>query len=311
MMSELSRRTFFSVIGAAALSSVKAARGSAQPQGAERQRDSAKPQGAERKRDSAKPQVLKFGVCTSDIARAVKYGFDYIEPAAADIAGMSEDKFRQYADEVLSSPIRCDAFNSFIRQPELVVLGNAVPTAALKDYMEACLIRCRKLGASIVVWGSGGSRKVPDGFSRERARQQIAEFLQVAGDIARRYEIVIAIEPLRRQESNILNSGAESLEMVRMVKHPNVRMIIDYYHLRQENEDPRIVETAQQEIVHLHFANPMGRIWPHDLSEDTYYEPFFRYLKNVGYAGRISIEGRGSFDADAVRSLAFFRQALL
>jgi sugar phosphate isomerase/epimerase len=254
---------------------------------------------------------LKLGVCASDIAGAVKYGFDYIEPAAADIAGMSEDRFRQYADEVLSSPIRCEAFNSFIRRQELVVLGNVVPTAALKDYMEACLTRCRKLGASIVVWGSAGSRKVPDGFSRERARQQIAEFLQVAGDIARRYEIVIAIEPLRRQESNILNSGAESLEMVRMVKHPNVRMIIDYYHLREENEDPRIVETAQHEIAHLHFANPMGRVWPHDLSEDTYYEPFFRYLKNVGYAGRISIEGRGSFDADAVRSLAFFRQALL
>jgi D-psicose/D-tagatose/L-ribulose 3-epimerase len=312
MMSELSRRTFLtSVVGALCQRPGRSQTAPTVAANAERKRGSAQPQGAERKRDSAKPQVLKFGVCTSDIAGAVKYGFDYIEPAAADIAGMSEDKFRQYADEVLSSPIRCDAFNSFIRQPELVVLGNAVPTAALKDYMESCLTRCRKLGASIVVWGSAGSRKVPDGFSPERARQQIAEFLQVAGDIARRYEIVIAIEPLRRQESNILNSGAESLEMVRMVKHPNVRMIIDYYHLREENEDPRIVETAQYELVHLHFANPMGRVWPHDLSEDTYYEPFFRYLKNVGYAGRISIEGRGSFDADAVRSLAFFRQALL
>ena len=217
MMSEVSRRTFLSAIGAVALSSLKAARASSQP------------------------SVLKLGVCTSDITGAVKYGFDYIEPAAADIAGMSEDKFKQYADEVLSSQIRCEAFNSFIRRPELVVLGNAVPTAALKDYMEACLARCRKLGASIVVWGSAGSRKVPEGFSRERARQQIAEFLRVAGDIARRYEILIAIEPLRRQESNILNSGAESLEMVRMVKHPSVRMIIDYYHLREEDEDPSIV----------------------------------------------------------------------
>src|SRR4030095_10364371 len=285
MMSEVSRRTFLSAIGAVALSSLEAARGSSQP------------------------SALKLGVCTSDITGAVKYGFDYIEPAAADIAGMSEDKFKQYADEVLSSPIRCEAFNSFIRRPELVVLGNAVPTAALKDYMEACLARCRKLGASIVVWGSAGSRKVPDGFSRERARPQIAEFLRVAGDIARRYEIVIAIEPLRRQESNILNSGAESLEMVRLVKHPNVRMIIDYYHLREENEDPRIVETAQPEIVHLHFANPMGRLWPHDLSEDAYYESFFRHLKNVGYTGRISIEGRGSFDADAAQSLSFFHKA--
>ena len=151
----------------------------------------------------------------------------------------------------------------------MVVLGNDVPTAALKDYMDACLARCRTLGASIVVWGSAGSRKVPEGFSRDRAREQIAVFLQMAGDVARRHEIVIAIEPLRRQESNILNTGAESLEMVRLVKHPNVRMIIDYYHLREENEDARIVETAQREIVHFHFANPQGRVWPHELSEDS------------------------------------------
>src|SRR5262249_40174133 len=148
-------------------------------------------------------------------------------------------------------------------------------------------------------------------FSRERARQQIAEFLSRAGDIAHRYEIVIAIEPLRKQESNILNSGAESLEMVRMVKHPNVRMIIDYYHLREENENPRIVETAKSEIVHLHFANPAGRIWPRDLGEDQNYESFFRYLKNVAYTGRISIEGKGSFEQDAERSLAFFKRALM
>ena len=132
MMSELPRRTFLTAIAVGALYERPG-------------------------RSQTAPTVaakLKLGVCTSDIAGAVKYGFDYIEPAAADIAGMSEDKFRQYSDEVLSSSIRCEAFNSFIRQPELVVLGNAVPTAALKDYMEACLTRCRKLGASIVVWGS-------------------------------------------------------------------------------------------------------------------------------------------------------------
>ncbi len=289
-MSKLSRRTFLSALVPAA--------GALYP----RLRRSQTVPAAGRK--------LKLGVCTNDIAGAVKYNFDYIEPSAAEIAAMTEDQFRQYAAQVLSSPIRCEAFNGFIRRPELVVLGNAVPMEALKDYMEGCLSRCRKLGASIMVWGSAGSRKVPDGFPRERARRQIAEFLQIAGDIARRYEIVVAIEPLRRQESNILNSGAESLEMVRMVQHPNVRMIVDYYHMREENEDSRIVETAQREIVHLHFANPAGRVWPHDLNEDAQYESFFRYLKNIRYTGRISIEGRGSFDADADRSHAFFKQAL-
>jgi sugar phosphate isomerase/epimerase len=132
----------------------------------------------------------------------------------------------------------------------------------------------------------------------------------MAGDIARRHEITIAIEPLRRKESNILNTGDETLEMVRTVKHPNVRMIIDYFHLREENEDPRILEVAQREIVHLHFANPHGRVWPRDLREDDHYTAFFGYLKKTDYSGGISIEGRGSLETDGAAGRAFFREAL-
>jgi sugar phosphate isomerase/epimerase len=277
----MDRRTFFAAIGCSALTGVW-----------------------------SKTASLKVGVCTRDVAGAVKYGFDYIEPAAADIAAMSEEDFQRYSDQVLSSPIRCESFNSLIRRPELKVVGDNVPASALSDYVDACLSRCRKLGASIVVWGSAGSRQVPDGFSRERAKQQIAEFLQMAGGIAGRHRIVIAIEPLRRQESNILNTGAEAVEMVHRVNNPNVRTMIDYFHLRQENEDPGILETAAHEIVHLHFANSRGRVWPHDLSEDDGYAPFFSRLKESGYSQRISIEGSGSFDADGARSRSFFRNAL-
>jgi len=239
----------------------------------------------------------------------VKYGFDYIEPAAAEIAAMSEDQFRAFSDTVFASSIRCYAFNSFIRRTDLKVVGPEVPTAALKDYLEVCLPRCRHLGAAVVVWGSAGSRNVPENFSRERAKDQIAEFLKMAGDIAKRSNIVIAIEPLRRQESNVLNTGAEALAMVHKVKHSHVKMIIDYYHLREENEDLRILEVAKHEIVHFHFANPHGRRWPSALSEDEHYEAFFHYLKKSGYSGGISIEGQGSFEKDGAASREFFRQA--
>ena len=253
---------------------------------------------------------VKVGVCTHDVANAAKYGFDYIEPAAAEIAAMSDEDFRDFADEVLASPLRCRAFNSLIRRPDLKVVGEDVSLSALKDYLEPCLARCRRLGASTVVWGSAGSRNVPEGFSRDHAWRQIADFLRMAGEVGRRNNLAVAIEPLRHQESNILNTGAEALKMVRTVKHPNVRMIIDYYHLREENEDPRILEIARKEIVHLHFANPHGRRWPKELTEDDHYIAFFRTLKKIGYSGGISVEGKGNFDADGASTSAFFRQAL-
>jgi D-psicose/D-tagatose/L-ribulose 3-epimerase len=249
-------------------------------------------------------------VCTRDIGAAAKYGFDYVEPAAAEIAAMSESEFRAYAGLVLASPLRCRALNSFIRRPELKVVGAEVSLSAVQEYLELCMPRCRQLGASVVVWGSAGSRNVPEGFSRDRARDQVAEFLHMAGDVARRSNIVIAIEPLRRAESNIFNNGAEALAMVRRVKHKHVRMIIDYYHLRVENEDPRILEVAKHEIVHLHFANPNGRLWPRALEEDDHYAAFFRTLKKIGYAGGISIEGQGSFEKDGTASREFFRQTI-
>src|SRR5689334_1434135 len=168
-------------------------------------------------------ESIKIGVCTRDGASAAKFGFDYIEPAAAEIAAMSEDEFRDYSEDVRSLSIGCRAFNSLIRRPDLKVVGNEVSLSAVRDYLEPCLARCKHLGASIVVWGSAGSRNVPEGFSRRRANEQIAEFLRMAGDIGRNHELVVAIEPLRHQESNILNTGAEALEMVRTVKNSNVR----------------------------------------------------------------------------------------
>ena len=253
---------------------------------------------------------ISIGVCTRDVEGAKKYGFDYIEPAAADIAAMSDADFQQFSEEVLVLPLRCRALNSLIRRPDLKVVGDDVSLTAIADYLEPCFARCHLLGASIVVWGSAGSRNVPEGASRQHAELQIIEFLRMAGDIARKHNLVVAIEPLRHQESNILNTGAEALRMVRRVKHPQVRVILDYYHMREENEDPRIIESAGKEIVHFHFANPHGRLWPRDLSEDDHYTAFFRSLKKTGYSGGISVEGKGSFENDGNATRDFFRQAL-
>ena len=104
---------------------------------------------------------VEFGVCTvpAAFAKVVQYGFDYIEPAAADIAAMSEAAFGDYKRQILASPIRCECFNSFIR--ELRVDGDDVNSDALRNYMDLALTRCRELGGKIVVWGSAGSRNVP------------------------------------------------------------------------------------------------------------------------------------------------------
>jgi sugar phosphate isomerase/epimerase len=258
----------------------------------------------------AKVGQVEIGVCgaVDDFEKAEQFGFDYFEPGVAAVAALSEPAFADFAKRVSKSRLRCECFNSFIRA--LTVVGPSVDNDALKAYMNGALDRCRTLGATIVVWGSASSRNVPEGFSRDRAWQQIVQFLRMAGPIAQARNIVVAIEPLRKQESNIINTGAEAFRLVREVDHPNVKMIIDYYHLQQEDEDPQILEQARDAIVHLHFANPDGRIWPKDPAEDPGYAPFFAMVKKTGFRGGLSIEGKGTFEGDAAASLAFFRKEL-
>jgi D-psicose/D-tagatose/L-ribulose 3-epimerase len=258
----------------------------------------------------SKPGDVAIGVCagTEDLSKAERWGFDYLEPPAATIAALSAAEFEKVRQQVLASRLRCRSFNSLIRTMQVV--GPEANPDAVSRYLDSALERCRQLGASVVVWGSASSRNIPPGRSREQTWQEIRQFLRRAGDIAKSHGLVIGIEPLRKQESNIINTGSEALRLLDEVKHPNVKMIIDYYHLRMENEDPEILLRAREDVVHLHFANPNGRRWPRSADEDPEYGRFFQLLKQIGYTGGLSIEARGTFEEDAAASLAFLRGQL-
>ncbi|HLK50350.1 MAG TPA: sugar phosphate isomerase/epimerase family protein [Bryobacteraceae bacterium] len=258
----------------------------------------------------SKTATVQIGVCagTGDLGKAERWGFDYLEPAAAAIAALSDPEFERVRRQVQDSRLRCRAFNSLIRT--MPVVGPDANLDAVANYLDLAVDRCRQLGARVVVWGSASSRNIPPGRSREQTWGDIKQFLQRAGEIAKSHEVVIGIEPLRKQESNIINTGAEALQLVDEVKHPNVQMILDYYHLRLENEDPEILVRAREHVVHLHFANPSGRRWPRSADEDPEYRRFFQLVRQIGYSGGLSIEARGTFEEDAATSLGFLRSRL-
>ena len=159
------------------------------------------------------------------------------------------------------------------------------------------------------MFGSGGARRVPDGFSRDDAFKQLVDFGRRAAAEARRHDITIAIEPLRRQETNIINSAAEGLELVNAVDDPGFQLMIDFYHLASEGEDPAIVLRAREHIRHLHMANPRGRVFP--LAWDEFdYAPFFANLRAIGYDRRISVEATTKeMPVEAPQAIALLRRA--
>ena len=104
-------------------------------------------------------------------------------------------------------------------------------------------------------------------------------------------------------------SAAEGLKLVKAIDHPNFQLMIDFFHLASENEDPAIVTEAGSRLRHLHTANPQGRVFPLKWEEFDY-APFFAKLRAAGYDQRISVEASTKdFSGEAPQSITFLRRA--
>ncbi|NLO83450.1 MAG: sugar phosphate isomerase/epimerase [Clostridiales bacterium] len=234
---------------------------------------------------------MRIGVCTSagNVQMVEDMGFDYVEPSVVGIAEMNDNDFARIVDMVGRSGIKCEAFNVLFPR-HIKLTGSEVDMDEIKSYLEKAFGRISVLGAEVVVLGSGGSRRVPDDYSLDNGWKQLVEVTGAIGDVAARYDLAIAVEPLNRDETNIINSVEEGIKFVKDVGHPNIKLTADFYHMRRENEPMHILTEAGGYVAHLHIANSNGRVYPMKPAEDIYVA-FFDALKKAGYQGRVSIEG--------------------
>jgi sugar phosphate isomerase/epimerase len=151
---------------------------------------------------------------------------------------------------------------------------------------------------------------VPDGFPRERAWTQLQEFLRTCAQVIdeHRYGMVIGIEGLRKPETNIVNSVKEAAALARAVDHPKIRIIVDFYHVAFEHEDPDVILAERALIVHTQIADPASRDFPTRAAGEPRYARFFENLAAIGYQGRVSVEANSSnLAADAPAALGFMK----
>lgn len=243
----------------------------------------------------------------ADVVEALAgMGYDYIELSLSEIVALPESAFASLVKRVNSSGIRCEACIYFFPR-RIPLTGSQARLGRALAYAEEAMDRAARIGADTIVFGSSAARNVPAGFPMDAAWRQIVDLLQHLGPMAAQRGITIAIEPINKLESNIVNLAAEGLRLAKEVNHPNVQLLIDYYHLMLEKEDLGIIREAGAAIRHAHFAKVEGRTYPDRVEDD--YRRFFRCLRSIGYARRCSIEAcTADFAADAPRALALLRQ---
>ena len=244
---------------------------------------------------------MKFGVCNGKLPRVpaiLDAGYDYVEMNFANLALMSEEEFIQTKDELARLGIRAEAFNGFFKS-DVVLYGEGADLDRISAYCEIGFSRAAQLGGEVAVLGSGGARSVPEGMTREEAEEQFCRVLTVCGDVALRHGMRIAIEPLRAKECNYINLVSEGAALCRRVNHPAVKLLVDFFHFWCGDEPLSHLHEAADVLIHAHLARPnLDRMMPLPEDRDTV-ASWAQALRDIGYTGRLSLEGGHGDDFDA------------
>lgn len=213
--------------------------------------------------------------------------------------------FEEFKSIIAAFPLKAKCFNSFI-PANLKITGPNVDKTILNDYVAQAAERTSEIGGEVIVFGSGGARGIPEGFSHHKAHDQILEFLNIAAQHARQHKVTIAIEPLNRMETNIINSVEEAAQYADEVALPEIKVLVDFYHLMVEKEPFDHIVAAGNRIAHVHVADT-DRLYPGSGQYD--YRGFAQSLASAGYKGRISVECNfRDFDKEVPQSIHFLRK---
>jgi sugar phosphate isomerase/epimerase len=258
----------------------------------------------------ARKATVAFGVCGSmGNSRMLKdAGCDYIEETVVGLLKptQGDDEFAKRLPEISSNLLPVKNCNSFL-PGSLKSVGAEAKYADILAYSDIAFRRARMVGIDIITFGSGGSRKIPDGFPLDEAKKQFIELLKGMGPLAAAQGIRVAVEPLRKEECNFLNNIREVAEMIRATNHPNVGITADLYHMVLGGDVPADLDANIDILHHFHIAEKEKRALPGVAGDD--FRGWFAVLAKHGWQGRVSIEaGGGKADQEAyTKAFAYLR----
>ncbi len=246
---------------------------------------------------------MKFGVCVGTDIEKMKYikslGYDYAESHCQEIAKKDID----YLDKMKETGLPVVAANCFIG---MRVVGEEKDETKIKEYLETLFEKASYLGLRYLVFGSSGARRIPDGMSLEEGRAEIVDFLKnLVVPLAEKYNIPVAIEPLRPEECNAINTVADGVEIAKRVDSPFVKVLADVAHMYVQNESMESLLDYNGWVIHAHTSNPdpdssleCKRIYP-KAGDKFSQASFVNFLKSIGVES-CSIEAEVlDFESDA------------
>jgi D-psicose/D-tagatose/L-ribulose 3-epimerase len=171
----------------------------------------------------------------------------------------------------------------------------ANPDPAVRARTRAYLTECFRIAADLdagFVAGPmyaecGKARQLPADERRREWDLAVSELRLVCKDAADR-GLAIALEPINRFETDMVNTTADALRMIRDIDHPAAKVMIDSFHMTIEEMNlGEAIREAGKDLIHVQVSENHRGVTGTGL---TPWNDFRDALRHIGYTGSVVIE---------------------
>jgi len=235
---------------------------------------------------------------------AREIGFEVFEVCVEDPAQLSAEPLIEAANGAGLQISVCGAFG-----PDRDV-SHEEPDKRAQGlrYLKGCIDLAADVGSPHVagpMYSATGKARLLSAEQREQQRTWAAESLREAADYAGERGVRLAMEPLNRFETDLVNTVEQGLDLCDRIGRANVGLLLDTFHMNiEEKSFTEAMASAGDRLFHMQVAeNDRGTPG----SGHVPWDEVFRALDAVGYNGSIVIESFLPTVAEIARAVSLWR----
>jgi D-psicose/D-tagatose/L-ribulose 3-epimerase len=175
-------------------------------------------------------------------------------------------------------------------------------------YIERCVDLAAAVGSPHVagpMYSATGKARLLPQEQRDQQRVWAVESLRQAADYAGERGVRLAIEPLNRFETDLVNTVEQGLELCNLTGRENVGLLLDTFHMNiEEKSFAGALTSAGDKLFHVQVAeNDRGTPG----SGHVPWDEVFGTLDAIGYNGSVVIESFLPTVAEIARAVSLWR----
>lgn len=159
------------------------------------------------------------------------------------------------------------------------------------DYLRRCFELSNVLGATFVAGpmysAVGKVRMLPPELRKADWDLAVTNLHRVCV-MAQEYGMAIALEPLNRFESDLVNTAEDVIRLVKDIDHPAAKVMLDSFHMSLEERNPEeAIVLAGDKLIHVQVSENYRGV---PGTGQTPWHLVRRGLERINYKGIVSIE---------------------